>query len=195
MPQLQGDARDLYIKVYGEERYNKYNDLSADTIHSGIPPLRIRHSEAQAKAEAMPFYHRRECDAEPIFWMMYSALLRVTPVRFAEKRGDVSVTALTYVWDILREHTIPTTPTEVDTRTTLLSDGKVLLSALPPCMTQVGVLLLRIINHVLPSYPLMDELPPHDDHLHEAMERLILQYLVDNDTPIPLVPHQLRPVN
>ncbi|KAH9903430.1 hypothetical protein C8Q73DRAFT_52191 [Cubamyces lactineus] len=196
MPLLEGNARDLYIKVYGEERYNKYNDLSPDTVHGGIPPSRIRHKELQAKATAMPFYHRWEYDAESIFWTLYSALLRVTPVGFTEKPKDVSAVNLSHAWGILQKHIISNIPRNTDTRTPLLSnDRTVVLTALPPCMAPVGKLLLRIIDHVLPSYPLMDVLPPHDDHLHEAMERLILQYLVDNrDTPIPLIPHQLRPV-
>ncbi|KAH9903433.1 hypothetical protein C8Q73DRAFT_832215 [Cubamyces lactineus] len=195
MPLLEGNARDLYIKVYGEERYNKYNDLSPDTIHGGIPPSRTKYRQLQAKAAAMPFYHRWEYDAESLFWTMYSALLRVTPVGFTEKPKDGSAASLTYAWEIFRKHAIPKEPKDADTRTTLLSDGRGLMAALPPCMAPVGELLLRIIYHILPSYPLMDVLPPHDDHLHEAIERLILQYLVDNrDTPIPLIPHQLRPV-
>ena len=196
MPLLEGNAKDLYTKVYGEERYKKYNDLSLDTIHGGIPPLRVRHKELQTKARAMPFYHRWEYDAESIFWTMYSALLRVTPVGFTEQPQDVSAVDLGFAWSTLRNHIITKEPRKADTRTPLLSnDSTVVLTALPPCMVPIGELLLRIIDHVLPSYPLMDILPPHDDHLHEAMERLILQYLVDNrDTPIPLKPHQLRPV-
>ncbi|KAI0657464.1 hypothetical protein C8Q70DRAFT_919277 [Cubamyces menziesii] len=196
MPLLVGNAKDLYIKVYGEERYNKYNDLSPDTIHGGIPPLRVKHKELQAKARAMPFYHRWEYDAESIFWTMYSVLLRVTPVGFTEQPQDVSAVDLGFAWSTLRNHIITKEPRKADTRTPLLSDDSiVVLTALPPCMVPIGELLLRIIDHVLPSYPLMDVLPPHDDHLHEAMERLILQYLVDNrDTPIPLIPHKLRPV-
>ncbi|KAI0657461.1 hypothetical protein C8Q70DRAFT_267842 [Cubamyces menziesii] len=196
MPLLEGNARDIYIKVYGEERYNKYNDIPADTIHGGVPPSHIRPSELRAKAKTMPFYHRWEYDAESISWTMYSALLRVTPAGFTEQPKDISAVDLTDIWDILQKHVIPDRPRKVDTRLALLlNGGEIVLTALPPCMAPVGELLLRTIKHVLPSYPLMAEPPPHDDHLHEAMKRLILQYLVDNrDTPIPLIPHQLRPV-
>ncbi|KAI0772827.1 hypothetical protein BD413DRAFT_35061 [Trametes elegans] len=39
----------------------------------------------------------------------------------------------------------------------------------------------------------MDQPPRFDDHLHEAVQRLILNYLVEHeDDPIPLTPGVLR---
>ncbi|KAI0325362.1 hypothetical protein GY45DRAFT_1330384 [Cubamyces sp. BRFM 1775] len=195
MPLLDEKAKALYIKVYGEERYNKYNDSNSDlkTFHGGIPPEDNSLDALENKAQDMTFYHRLEYDAESIFWTMYSALLRVTPINFNETPKDTTASKLNNIWKVLQNHVIPKEPEEVDSRTTLLFSSRALLGAFPPMMQPVGHLLLRIIRHVLPSYPLMDKLPPYDDHLHEAMERLILQYLVDNrDTPIILKPHTLR---
>ncbi|KAI0325522.1 hypothetical protein GY45DRAFT_1330204 [Cubamyces sp. BRFM 1775] len=195
MPLLDNKAKELYIKVYGEERYNKYIDLPG-FIHGGIPPQGKDLYDLQDKAAAMPFYHRWEYDAESIFWTMYSALLRVTPVGFTETPGDTSATDLSNIWKTFQEHVIPKKPKMVDTRNALLSDRRTLRSAFPPVMEPVADLVIRMIPHVLPPYPLMDQLPPHDDHLHEAMERLILEYLVNNrHDPIPLRPHTLRKLN
>ena len=44
-------------------------------------------------------------------------------------------------------------------------------------MGKVGTLLCNLAQQVAPSYPLMDKPPPRADHLHEAMQRLILNYL------------------
>ncbi|KAH9903424.1 hypothetical protein C8Q73DRAFT_722171 [Cubamyces lactineus] len=195
MPLLDEKAKELYIKVYGEERYNKYNDSCSvpKTYHGGIPPEDNSLYVLEQKAENMAFYHRLEYDAESIFWTMYSALLRVTPVDFKETPKDITASTLSDIWRVLQNHVIPETPSPIDSRTTLLFGHRILPNAFPPVMRPVAHLLLRIIRHVLPSYPLMDKLPPYDDHLHEAMERLILQYLVDNrDTPIILKPHTLR---
>ena len=54
-------------------------------------------------------------------------------------------------------------------------------------------MLFEIAEHVHPTYPLMETPPPHPDHLHEAMQRIILNYLVAHrDNDIPLDPDNLR---
>ncbi|KAH9903400.1 hypothetical protein C8Q73DRAFT_751310 [Cubamyces lactineus] len=193
MPLLYGEAKELYIKVYGEARYNKYNDLS-DTFHGGIPPVRVKLADIRERARALPFYHRWEYDAESIFWTMYGALLRVTPVEFQET--ETSAVNLSKSWKILRDHVIPQDSTYEDTRNELLSDTQRLINSFPPPMEPVAKLLLEIIPHVLPPYPLMVKLPPQDDHLHEAIQRLILRFLVKHrDKPIILIPNKLRKLN
>ncbi|KAH9903432.1 hypothetical protein C8Q73DRAFT_786011 [Cubamyces lactineus] len=197
MPLLEGTAKDLYIKVLGEERYNKYND-SSDAVHGGIPlpPLRSASEVVLEKAEEMTFYHRWEYDAESVFWTMYSALIRVTPVNFEET--ETTLKNLSHAWKIFRDHSIPSDPTTApDTRDSLISltRNKFRL-AFPPVMELVADLLLELSWHVSASYAMMEKLPPYDDHLHEAMQRLIVRYLVKNqDNPVPLVFGKRRAVN
>ena len=190
MPLLHGEAKELYIKVYGEARYNKYNDLS-DTWHGGIPPGRVKLADIREQARALPFYHRWEYDSESIFWTMYGALLRVTPVNFQET--EASAANLSSSWKILRDHVIPQETTLEDIRNQLLSDAQRLINSFPSSMEPVAELLLEIIPHVLPPYSFMARPPPLDDHLHEAMQRLILRFLVQyRDKPIILIPNKLR---
>ena len=60
-------------------------------------------------------------------------------------------------------------------------------------MKDVGTLLWQISRHVAPEYVLWgDGLQP--DHLHEAVQRLILQFLVDHKDPIELELDYLRPI-
>ncbi|KAJ8482082.1 hypothetical protein ONZ51_g5591 [Trametes cubensis] len=195
MPLLEGAAKDLYIEVYGEERYNKYND-SADTIHGGIPLPTLSMRELQQRIRAMVFYHRWEYDAESVLWTMYSALLRVTPVDFEETA--VTLARLCDTWKSFRGHRIPTICTITsDPRNRLLErDDDEFRAPFPPVMESVADLLRDLSMHVYPSYATMEQLPPFDDHLHEAMQRLILDYLVKHqDNPIPLISGKLRAVN
>ncbi|CDO68493.1 hypothetical protein BN946_scf184499.g18 [Trametes cinnabarina] len=193
MPQLSDTAKDLYVKAYGEARYRRYND-SANTVHGGVPPEETVF-ETMERADGMPFYHRWEYDAESVFWTMYSALLRVVPLASPEETAE-SRLLLNQNWKRLYEHTIPETRDEDDSRNPLLDQklSKVVRTFLPE-MHKVGKLVYQIANHVFPSYAVMTPPPPHDDHLHEAMQRLILEYLVENrDNPIPLMQGSLRPV-
>ncbi|KAI0325361.1 hypothetical protein GY45DRAFT_1312281 [Cubamyces sp. BRFM 1775] len=195
MPLLDGAAKGLYIKVLGEERYNKYND-SPNTVHGGIPLPPLKEQDVLQRAEEMTFYHRWEYDAELVFWTMYSALLRVTPIGFEET--ETTLKSLSTAWMTFYNHSIPPDPTTMsDPRNNLikLTPNKFRL-AFPPTMELVADLLLELSRHVSPSYAMMEQLPPYDDHLHEAMQRLILRYLVAHlDDPIPLISGKRRAVN
>ncbi|KAI9068633.1 hypothetical protein FKP32DRAFT_1561282 [Trametes sanguinea] len=194
MPELSGEAKELYTKLYGEDRYNQYLDTQL-TVHGGVPPRETRNASA-ARARQMTFYHLWEYDAESVFWTMYAALLRVVP-KASPKESEESREELNEAWKTFHEHTIPRGPRRKDTRNMLLDqDEDSCAACFLPAMKEVGLLVHRMASHVYPSYAVMTPPPPHEDHLHEAMQRLILQYLVDHrDNPIPLVPGKLRPVS
>ncbi|KAH9903417.1 hypothetical protein C8Q73DRAFT_662189 [Cubamyces lactineus] len=192
MPLLNDDARTSYINAYGEERYNRYNDVNG-TIHSGRRPQSKTKDHLVDIALEQPFYHRCEYDAESIFWTMYSALLRVVPKGFQET--PTSKKSLENDWERFRMHTIPVEQNNCeDSRSDLIDRNLfVFKRAFPDVMEPVAKLLLQIVSHVRPSYALMDHPPIYEDHLHEAMQRLILQYLFNNlENPIPLTPYRLR---
>ncbi|KAI0657479.1 hypothetical protein C8Q70DRAFT_1107452 [Cubamyces menziesii] len=200
MPTLDGKAKELYTQAYGQMRYDQYtDDLEGPTRHGGLP-RRDKLKDLQKIAKTMPVFHRWEYDAESVFWTMYAALLRAQP-RNAEEVPDVVVSLnLKTVWGRLKAHTIPDAPGELasynDSRQHLLGfDEDQFAAAFHPTMRDVAILLQRIAEQVSPTYALMDPPPPFEDHLHEAMQRLILEYLVDHEqSPIPLVPGVLRSV-
>ncbi|KAI0649937.1 hypothetical protein C8Q79DRAFT_357576 [Trametes meyenii] len=198
MPVLEGAAKDFYIDLHGEERYTRYND-SKGTVHGGVPPPATTERRPLVKlAQGITFYHRWEYDAESIFWTMYSALLRVLPAGTPEEITETkeSKRNLRANWKRLYEHVILDGPEDEDSRALLLKHSeRKFKQAFLPLMEDVAGLLHKIALHVEPLYALMSPLPPYEDHLHEAMQRLILQYLVDHrEDPIPLVPGRLRPV-
>ncbi|KAJ8481082.1 hypothetical protein ONZ51_g6251 [Trametes cubensis] len=199
MPLLAGKAKELYLKAYGNARYDQYNDLpDGPTFHGGISRTRDE-DELERITDGLPFRHRWEHDAESVFWAMYSILLRVRPQN--DEETPRSQSNAEYAWGILKNHYIPERDADgvvryYDDRQSLLYlPRKGFASAFLPSMNDVALLLHSIAAQVNPSYALMDPLPPFEDHLHEAMQRLILQYLVDHeDKPIPLTPGVLRSV-
>ncbi|KAI0324371.1 hypothetical protein GY45DRAFT_425864 [Cubamyces sp. BRFM 1775] len=198
MPTLCGKAKELYAQAYGPTRYDQYtDDPKGPTRHGGLP-RREEFKNLRKIAKSIPFLHRWEYDAESVFWTMYSVLLRVQPQNTEEVPG--AVTSLRKAWGALEAHTIPITPGELasyfDVRQPILGfDEDEFAAAFHPTMRDVAVLLQRIAEQVSPTYALMDPLPPFNDHLHEAIQRLILEYLVDHEQdPIPLTPGILRSV-
>ncbi|KAI0658698.1 hypothetical protein C8Q70DRAFT_993700 [Cubamyces menziesii] len=195
MPTLDGKAKDLYISAYGQARYNRYTDPpNGSTFHGGVPRSG-RRKDIQAVAQTLPFYHRWEYDAESVFWAMYSILLRVRPLNSEET--NVSATSLQTAYGFLEAHKIPEdeeVASYADRRTLIFDYSESsFLSAFLPTMQDVGRMLLDIREHIIPTWAVMDPPPPFDDHLHEAIQRCILKYLVEHeDEPIPLTPGVLR---
>ncbi|KAI0657468.1 hypothetical protein C8Q70DRAFT_268210 [Cubamyces menziesii] len=194
MPSLAGKAKELYLKAYGNARYDQYNDFPGGPTFHGGTPRPGDDDELDEIAYRLPFRHRWEHDAESVFWAMYSILLRVRPQNGKETPSTRA--SAKYVWGILQRHRIPGSGRRgvYDERELILERSKKnFVSSFLPAMVDVAHLLQSIAVQVNPSYALMDPLPPFEDHLHEAMQRLILQYLVDHeDEPIPLTPGVLR---
>ncbi|KAI0772783.1 hypothetical protein BD413DRAFT_473673, partial [Trametes elegans] len=186
MPPLSPQAKEKYVSVYGEERYNLYND-EGYTIHGGNPFDELNRDDAKGP---VTFYHRWEYDAESVFWTLYSVLIRVVPQGITI--SDSAQALLRDRWTLLVGHTIAVE--KVDRRNSLLSEAVTkLISLFVPTMHDVARLLDAMARQVAPSYASMPTPPPQEDHLHEALQRLILNYLVDHiDDPIPLTPGQLR---
>ncbi|KAI0634262.1 hypothetical protein C8Q77DRAFT_1157110 [Trametes polyzona] len=186
MPMLSVEGKQLYVKAYGEDRYNRYNDVES-TCHGGTIPL------DRGDEQERPFHHRWEYDAESVFWTMYSVLLRVLP------QGPSSQTEETYEdlvedWKLLNDHRVGNNRRLTDLRESLIQRShKRFCAPFLPEMRDVATTLHKIAAEVIPSYAVMPSLPPYEDHLHEAMQRLILDYLVAHrDHDIPLQPGILR---
>ncbi|KAI0772854.1 hypothetical protein BD413DRAFT_35975 [Trametes elegans] len=159
MPLLSGEAKSLYIKLHGSDRYNRYNDETR-TFHGGVPPPGTSLSFSR-KAKAMRFHHRWEYDAESVFWTMYSILLRVTP---KECKTDLQTLAkdLTGDWDVLQAHTITNkSKTSSDHRHNLLCrPPEEFAEPFPAEMQGVATLLYELALQVCPCYAAMSPLPP-----------------------------------
>lgn len=190
MPLLTGQALQLYIKVHGRARYELYNnkDLSA-TRHGGLPP----NKEAHEITDLPQFTHRPEHDVESNFLTLLSVLLRLQPL--SAPRDKSASPAFAEKWRTLRSHTIPNEPSVLDeTRHSLFIMAQEEWTGLfLPEMRDVALMMWEISRQVAPEYALFEG-HLEVDHLHEAVQRIILQYLVSHrDRPIPVDPVHLRP--
>ncbi len=186
MPNLTGAARDLYVKAYGQKRYDEFTEKTSSTVHGAIPPHTLPDP-------IPPFVHRPRHDAESIFWTMFAALLRAQPDSGIRESWASPIVAKT--WKKLHDHEIPENPNiDCDDREGILLMARWLLeNHFHPEMREVAHLLHDICVQVRPEYEFWNPRPP-EEHLHEALQRLILQYLVDHrDKDIRLDPANPRP--
>ncbi|KAJ8482080.1 hypothetical protein ONZ51_g5593 [Trametes cubensis] len=194
MPTLSDKAKSAYVRLHGEDRYLRYCDgPNRDTYHGGVHPPIARPGDLRARVDSQQFRNRLWYDAESMFWALYATLLRVVPLEGAIETKE-SAKCLRYDWGVLEEYTIPLPLIRRDCREQLVSEGDYVFSAaFLPGMVGVADLLYAMAGQVVPCYALMDQPPLLEDHLHEAMQRLILDYLVENqETPIPLKPGSFR---
>ncbi|EJF56100.1 hypothetical protein DICSQDRAFT_175207 [Dichomitus squalens LYAD-421 SS1] len=195
MPRLTGDALYLYTTAYGQERYDRYNDKpGSPTCHGGLPPS--LDADDFDETQKPHFFHRPEHDVESVYWTMVYALLRVQPAA-APRELDPSAASAS-VWNTLLSHHIPGENFDE-------SDEKrhEIMNRLPrkwrdlfhATMQDVALLLWQVSQHVRSEYVWWTwEGNFQPDHLHEAVQRLILQYLVDHrDKDIKLDPSRRRP--
>ncbi|KAI0752692.1 hypothetical protein C8Q80DRAFT_1147700 [Daedaleopsis nitida] len=190
MPSLTGEALRLYVEAHGQERYGRYEEPNTTTRHGGLPP-----NAATYRPDNLPkFTHRAEHDVESIWWALLIATLRVCPK--SSKKETFVHSGLARFWKTMHEHMIPHNPHMLsDTRHEYMINGlcewKFLFT---PEMKDFAVLIWQIAFQIAPEYALWTWESHQEDHLHEAVQRLILQYLVDHrDNPIPLDPDNLRP--
>ena len=215
MPELSEEAKNLYIKAYGEDRYQKYAEevpsippeltelakkypqyivTTRGTIHGGRPP------PGMLKYVNIPFTHRPEHDVESVWWTMMSTLVRVHPANRPQE--EFVPNALSSLWQQFTKHVIfANSSSQVDSRGRIMErtiEDWLKVFAPFPEMEDLAHLLHDSARHVKSEYALWDPAPPHPAHLHEAVQRLILQYLVDHkDRDVKLTGDQtrLRPVN
>ncbi|KAI0788730.1 hypothetical protein C8Q75DRAFT_807465 [Abortiporus biennis] len=182
MPELTGEAKTLYIKSHNQETYDKYRDTNG-TFHKGV-------FTKGAEGKKYPFVHRLDHDAESTFWLLLSTLLRAQPPD--SKDDPLALEYLQYNWKILSE----SEPYQIfDPRNDLMDHtAEDLADMLHPDLRCLGPLLRTLIDHAVPEYAFLDP-PPPEDHLHEAMSRILLQFIVDMKDDIPLDPDNLRPVD
>lgn len=188
MPTLSGQALDLYKAAYGAKVYDDYCD-KPEYFHGRKSPS-LDHLSYDDLVEFVQHKHRADHDAESIYWVLFVTLLRAYPEGASEKDSDLR--RYWSIYDIFLKHDIQKIFS--DPRELLLSLAKYAIEdALDPKLRRLGGLLYSIAKHVRPEYGLLRP-DPEPEHLHEAMRRLLLQFIVEMDDPIPLVVGWVRPL-
>ncbi|KAL4250857.1 hypothetical protein ABKN59_008698 [Abortiporus biennis] len=182
MPELIGGAKDLYFKAYGEATYQMYAD-SDTTFHRGT-------FTDGADLDDYPFIQRLDHDAESVYWLLLSSLLRAQPQNSTD--DPEALRRLDAEWIKFSNHQIKNTIN--DTRSSILSNTEQTFARiLHPSLKSLAPLLVSLTEQVRPEYAYLKP-APFEDHLHEALCRILLQFIIDLEQDILLDPENLRPV-
>lgn len=192
MPRLDPTLSAHYDKMRGGDWYEKYNDTPehphGGTPHRGLDILGLRDL-------GIPFKHRPEHDVESCVWTLISVLLHVVPKGTPTHEVTNPTNDYTKMFGDVHAHTINSGTKVDETRehTLLVFYNAWQAAFLGPMKSQSLCKLLNIGIQVFPEYAWMATPPRHVDHLHEAVQRLILSYLVANaDNDIELDPQLSR---
>ncbi|KAL0954092.1 hypothetical protein HGRIS_005238 [Hohenbuehelia grisea] len=201
MPVLRGSIRADYELCYANDGIRSFKDEGPGKYHGRsftddrISLLRELRSKFECRTvRGRLFRHLPRHDAESTFWVIVSFLLRAKPVHNAVE-DDLKF--FQKAWKALMTHEVTDDDDDdVDSRSSLVAfDVKSWANALHPALVRLGVhnLLYALAEQVIPEYAWLDK-EPHPFHLHEAMQRILLQFIFDkrNEDPILLYTVKVR---
>jgi hypothetical protein len=170
---LQGKAKDLYFGTYSERLYNSFSDAPGK-FHGG--------TNLDEATEC--FLHQPRHDVESVFWTIVSSV-----VRFILKNAPPEPTTnaqLAVAIDHLDSHVIMSD--KPDSWTGMVDwETESFRTALHPGLALLAPMLSAMCAQIRLEYSYISP-PPWKEHLHEAMQRLLLQWIVDMESnPIPLI--------
>lgn len=182
MPVLKGEIAEKYAKAYCNDHSGGLRTCVDDisTLHGGVynaEKVRVKH-DRNRNLKSTEFEHRPCHDTESVFWCMVAFLLLAVPLgsKLEEPGNNPEEDFLLYnAWQHMANHEIGASSSNGDTRLRLLDDGYWELW-LHPELAHVGQLLYLLAVQVDPEWALIEP-QPHILHLHEAMQRLILEHI------------------
>ncbi|KAM5545933.1 hypothetical protein V8D89_000059 [Ganoderma adspersum] len=186
-------ARSVCLGTEHYERYNEKETAQGMLMHGGLPPRTEEIEEIGPE-----FYHRPEHDVESVFGTMFAVLARAQPASGPQEEYVLAV--LRNVWTDFDTHEITSDPDESQDKRDVIfglirSRWREMFAPFP-AMRDVADLLFNVSRQVRSEYALWEWVhEPEPDHLHEAVQRLIFQYLVDHPDDIALDPARRRPVD
>ncbi|CAL1717120.1 unnamed protein product [Somion occarium] len=175
MPSLKDEAKEMYVRAYGQDTYDSYEDTS-ERCHGGVA--------SSWDPEDIPFIHRPDHDVESVFWLLSAVFILAKPLGKSDEPTPLFVQA----WKRIQDHSIAATDYDDDRTALLDNDISRWKKVLHPDLASLAPLMFNLGDHVRPEYALLDP-RPHPDHLHEAFRRLILEHIISmGDTDIALEP-------
>ncbi|KAL0954096.1 hypothetical protein HGRIS_005242 [Hohenbuehelia grisea] len=195
MPVLRGSIHADYELCYANDSFRKYTDEGhPGQCHGRVFTnnrrslfRQIRRKEHSKTVRGRLFRHLPRHDAESTFWVIVTFLLRAKP---EDSTVQDDLKSFIKAWEALMTHEVSDDILDVDSRDSLVMfDVNRWANALHPALVQFGVhiLLINLSEQVLPEYAWLDK-EPHAFHLHEAIQRILLQFIHDkrHDDPFPL---------
>ncbi|KAI0079514.1 hypothetical protein K474DRAFT_1705613 [Panus rudis PR-1116 ss-1] len=159
-------------------------------------PCKETQPDVDAIAPPKPFCHRMDHDAESMFWVLLGALILAQPLGVPfEEDSNADTFALE---EFTRVDIISRRRGYADSRENFMNYSEISFrNALHPKLVHMGMLLRVLMLQIRPEYGYLEP-APCQDHLHEAMRRHLLQFiLVIQDNPkldVQLDPDCKRPL-
>lgn len=179
MPELSGKSRELYNKTWGEQVYALYCD-NGETRHGAIIPAEDELYNRWETGITEDINHQPCHDVESMFWSLYVTSIQVVPKC---DEPDMIRQPFIQAWEALQEHQIGDPRfQECDARDAIMVNlPRRIRRMLHPGFSSSPLpkLLTALVEHIRPEYELIREELPHQDHLHEAMRRLLLDCIVE----------------
>ncbi|KAJ8508033.1 hypothetical protein ONZ45_g9652 [Pleurotus djamor] len=182
MPELSAELAIRYELAYKDAKdpIRSLKDTGG-TIHGSVfDDAKFQRFNKSKKARKTEFQHHPRHDAESVFWCSLAFLMRALPKpEEGEKpEPDTNEDKLAVLWVFFRDHEIPDHFHFHDSRVSLLDDNIEWEDILHPKLAFVSALIEDFVAQIRPEYALLEP-PPHQFHLHEAMQRLLLKYTVE----------------
>ncbi|KZV94127.1 hypothetical protein EXIGLDRAFT_767419 [Exidia glandulosa HHB12029] len=183
MPALEGAALEAYVASHGQEEYDARSAYH-DGLHANVGDDDTDNPLPRGSA-----LHSPRHDAESCFWLLVHFLITALPKVY--ELPDCNLALGHSVCTMLEAHRVGR-----DTRHSLFSVDWA--NALHPQLARFAPLLTKLAACVEPIYECYDsETPLNPYHLHEAMQRVILQEVFDileDEADVELNIDKVRPV-
>lgn len=181
MPELPSHLADRYAQVYSNDR-SGLRAFSEDdtTCHGGVYTKEIgKKHDKNRKLRITQFEHCPRHDAESVFWCIVVFLLLAVPLGSApedpQALEDPDEFGLNCAWKYIANHEIGVSKDTGDSRLSLLREPE-WDDWLHPELAHAEDFLLALAAQISPEWGLIEP-APRILHLHEAMQRIILEYI------------------
>lgn len=173
MPKLQPEIAATYEEVHRNDssKLRELSDANGSTHGSRISFDRVTLYSEDCSLQVADFEHQPFHDAESVYWCIAAFVLLAKPLNNDIDEGQRQ---LSQIWDFMAEHEVGNA---VDTRSALIS-GNDWAEWLHKDLSFISKLMTDLTRQIRPEWALLDP-APEPLHLHEAMQRLILQYVHD----------------
>ncbi|KAF9491496.1 hypothetical protein BDN71DRAFT_1510333 [Pleurotus eryngii] len=181
MPILLDDLARKYIDVYPGNRseLQAFND-DDETYHGRLfEPWKVQKKHKDnPNSVTEEFEHCPQHDAESVFWCMVVFLLVAVPFGGPDEviPCDPAKFLLFCAWRHIANHQVSPLEDICDSRASLLAGGELWNKWLHLGLAHAGPLLASLASQVSSEWSLLDP-QPHNLHLHEAMQCIILTHI------------------
>ncbi|KAJ8703530.1 hypothetical protein PTI98_002147 [Pleurotus ostreatus] len=172
MPGLQSEIEATYKNVHHGDasKLRTFSDINGTTHGGHLSLERKKGYKTNPSLQVADFEHQPFHDAESVYWCIVVFVLLAKPLN---NDVDVNPERLTNTWSCIAEHEVGA----MDKRSTIINENE-WAKWLHKDLLFITALMDDLTCQIQPEWALLYP-TPDPLHLHEAMQRLILQHVYD----------------